>query len=78
MKHSVRINGEIRVEEFELGSGILDSNGIEIFEGDVVKYVNDDDETDAGKITFHHGRFWVDDDLDLSNLLYDCEVTVVD
>lgn len=33
MKHNIRINGEIQTLDFELGSGILDDNGQEIFEG---------------------------------------------
>lgn len=38
MKHNIlRINGEVKTVDCELGSGILDKNGREIFEGDQVK-----------------------------------------
>ena len=40
MKHNIRINGQIQTIDCELGSGILDKNGKEIFEGDKVKYGN--------------------------------------
>lgn len=36
MIHNVRINGEVKEIDCELGSGVLDKNGIEIFEGDTV------------------------------------------
>ena len=36
MKHRIRINGEVKELDCELGSGILDKNGREIFEGDKV------------------------------------------
>lgn len=75
--HNIRINGEIKEINCELGSGQFDNNDREIFEGDIVKFIDDDDETDAGKVTFKHGTFWVDD-IDLSELLYAYEVTVID
>lgn len=37
MKHNLRINGQVKTINFELGSGILDKNGNEIFFGDKVK-----------------------------------------
>ena len=37
MKHNIRINGEVKEIDCELGSGILDKNGREIFFGDKVK-----------------------------------------
>lgn len=40
MKHKIRINGEVKEMDFELGSGIVDKNGKEIFEGDKVKIGN--------------------------------------
>jgi len=39
MKHHIRINGEIKEIDCEFGSGILDKNGREIFEGDRVKLI---------------------------------------
>ena len=41
MKHNIRINGEVKKIDFELGSGVLDKNGREIFEGDKVNFMNE-------------------------------------
>ena len=49
MKHNIRINGQVKEIDCELGSGLLDDNDREIFEGDIAKVVFDDDDTDAGK-----------------------------
>ena len=38
MKHRIRINGEVKELDCELGSGIFDKNGREIFEGDKVLF----------------------------------------
>lgn len=37
MKHNIEVNGVTQKMEFNLGSGILDCNGREIFEGHRVK-----------------------------------------
>ncbi len=57
MKHKVRINGEIKELDCELGSGIYDKHGREIFEGDVVKrYVNKRGRTlSEEKVIFERG-----------------------
>lgn len=78
MKHNIRINGKVKEIDCDLGSGRLDENDREIFEGDIVKFVSDEDEADAGKVSFHHNTFWVDEDLPLDELLYGYEVTVID
>ena len=40
MKHNIRINGEVKEIDCELGSGILDKNWREIFEGNKVRVGN--------------------------------------
>ena len=77
MKHSIRQHGQLTQVECELGSGILDKNGREIFEGDIVKVVFSDDDIGAGKVEFLHGYFRVLDEA-LDDLTYGCEVTIVD
>lgn len=77
MKHNIRINGQVQEMDFELGSGIFDKNGREIFEGDIVKVTFDDDDTDAGKVEFFSGEFHVLDEL-LSDITYGWEVKIVD
>ena len=56
MKHRIRINGQVKEIDCELGSGILDKNGREIFEGDTIRYYNG---SSIGKILFSHSDFCV-------------------
>ena len=56
MKHNIRINGEVKEVDCQLGSGILDKNGREIFEGDTIRYYNG---SSTGKILFSQGNFCV-------------------
>ena len=37
MKHTIRIKGDIKTVDCELGSGVFDKHGKEIFEGDIIK-----------------------------------------
>jgi len=36
MKHNIRINGSVKEIDCELGSGIFDMHGREVFEGDIL------------------------------------------
>lgn len=56
MKHNIRINGQEQELDCELGSGILDKNGREIFEGDKVNLDND---SWGYTIRFVNGAFFV-------------------
>ena len=78
MKHHIRINRKVREINCELGSDRLDDNGREIFEGDIVKFIDDEDEDELGEVSFHHNTFWVNDNLPLDKLLYEYTVTVSD
>lgn len=60
MKHNIRINGVVQEIDCELGSGVLDKNGREIFEGDIVRFDNRAlDKSVVDKIYFTHGAFWL-------------------
>lgn len=45
MKYNIRINGEVKTIDCELGSGIFDKNGREIFDRDIVKSIGEVDTT---------------------------------
>lgn len=75
MKHKIRqrvINEyglpvvKIETLNCELGSGVLDENGCEIFEGDLVRvnplpYMLGEEEEPPRLVTFEYGRFFVGD-----------------
>ena len=74
MKHSIRehiidpIRGKIvkvSTVNAELGSGILDVNGREIFEGDRVKVVNESGDGAVMLVTFVYGTFALNEELAL-------------
>lgn len=60
MKHNIRINGQVKEINCELGSGILDKNGREIFEGDWVKVTPPWKGGDfVGIATYSDGEFYI-------------------
>lgn len=65
MKHSIRINGEIKQIDCELSSGILDKHGNEIFEGDKVLFGELEKE---GVIILKKGAFYIAYQQDGKNL----------
>ena len=72
-KHSIRqrvldpVTGlkvtKIETVNAELGSGVFDKNGREIFEGDIVK---NDHDGEIFPVTFEDGSFWAGD-MELAN-----------
>ena len=59
MKRRIRINGAIKEIDCELGSGILDKNGREIFEGDKVKVNSPNTKNSVSKVWFDGTHFWL-------------------
>lgn len=53
MKHNIRINGEVKELDCQLGSGVLDVNGREILEGHKVK----NEYGDCGYVFLQKGNF---------------------
>lgn len=75
MKHTIRINGEVKEIDCEIGSGILDKHGREIFEGDKVKFRDK-----FGYVVFRHGDFLLESSqlFDfLSGVTYDGSLEIV-
>lgn len=62
MKHTIRQNGQITQIDCELGSGIFDKNGIEIFEGDIIH-----DWAVDKVVIFRRGCLMLIDEKDLPN-----------
>lgn len=52
MKHNIRINGVVQEIDCELGSGVYDKNGREIFEGDCLTTP-----CSSGFVYFANGEF---------------------
>lgn len=55
MKHKIRINGEVKEIDCELGSSILDKHGREIIEHDTV--INE--WNNIFNVWFKNGQFWL-------------------
>ena len=73
MKHNIRINGEIKEIDCELGSGHCDDNGNEIFEGDCVQA------TFRGftwffRAHFKHGAIYIGENTIIDILNYGLEI----
>lgn len=62
MKHNIRINGQVKKIDCELGSGILDKHGREIFEGDKVKALTPNGDYEIGTVIFDTGTFMWESD----------------
>lgn len=58
MKHTIRINGEVKQIDCELGSGLKDRYGKEIVEDDLVRALKPNGEHKVGKVIFDAGTFW--------------------
>ena len=54
MKHTIRRYGQLEEIDCEFGSGIRDANDAEIFEGDLVKFGNDNT---LYRVEFSYGIF---------------------
>lgn len=59
MKHNIRINGQIKEIDCNLGSGRIDKNGREVFEGDKVNFRGQDKQTYKGVVEFLNGTFFI-------------------
>ena len=76
MKHNIRINGSVTQIDCELGSGIFDKHGKEIFEGDRVTLKNK-----VYLVIFRDGDFILDDGRDIpcfiSGVDYEGKIEIV-
>ena len=76
MKHKIRINGVIKKIDCELCTTFVADNGKEIFEGDRVR-LDLDGSTVTDIVKFNRGEFWING-LPLSDVIFECNVTVLD
>lgn len=53
MKHNMRINGNVKQIDCKLGSDVRDKNGVEIFDGDIIRHYNGTEY----KVRFSKGAF---------------------
>lgn len=60
MKHNIRINGVVKEIDCELGSGRLDCEGKEIFEGDKLEFMARVDGIFMGTVQLKGAEFKVD------------------
>lgn len=58
MKHRIRINGKIKEFDGQLGSGLFDKNGKEIFAGDNLRFYRNQ-KIVTGRVYFDRGAFTV-------------------
>ena len=61
MKHTIRQHGQLTQIDCELGSGMIDKNGREIIEGDIVERRNPNGKIlTKGKVDIFLGSFYFD------------------
>jgi len=78
MKHNIRINGKVQELDCELGSDILDKNGHEIFEGNLVKTINIQGER-VRPVVFKGGKFYLKDwDMQPLDMYWEENLQIVD
>lgn len=59
MKHTIRRYGQLEEIDCEYGSDVFDKNGREIFEGDIVQLVGDNEH--RAPVTYRDACFWIDE-----------------
>lgn len=60
MKHHIRINGQVQELDCEIGTGRLDCEGKEIFEGDKLEFMARVDGIFVGTVQLKEAEFRVD------------------